>query len=40
MFFYEFYNDTELLLNMSLQIKIKYQTFLCGILYLMSGQTD
>jgi hypothetical protein len=40
MSFYEFDNETELLINRSLQIKIKYQTFLWGILYLMSDQTD
>jgi hypothetical protein len=36
MFFYEFDNETELLIYRSLQIKIKYQTFL----YFISDQTD
>ena len=35
-FIYEFDNETELLIYRSLQIEIKYQTFL----YLMSDQTD
>ena len=35
-FFYEFDNETELLIYRSLQIKIKYQTFL----YFISDQTD
>ena len=39
-FFYEFDNETELLMNRSLHIKIKYQTFLCEIFHLMSDQTD
>jgi hypothetical protein len=35
-FFYEFDNETELLIYRSLQIEIKYQTFL----YLNSDETD
>jgi hypothetical protein len=35
-FFYEFDNETELLIYRSLQIEIKYQTFL----YLMSDKTE
>ena len=35
-FFYEFDNDTELLIYRSLEIKIKFQTFL----YLMPDQID
>ena len=36
MFFYAFDNDTELLIYSSLQIEIKFQTFL----YLKSDETD
>ena len=36
MFFYEFDNETELLIYRSLKIEIKYQTFL----YLKSDETD
>ena len=36
MFFYEFDNETELLIYKSLKIEIKYQTFL----YLKSDETD
>jgi len=39
-FFNEYCNETELLINRSLQIKIKYQIIFCGIVYLMSYQTD
>ena len=36
MFFYAFENETELLIYSSLQIEIKFQTFL----YLKSDETD